>query len=67
MPPHVAGEHLLNCPPVHGNLPVTIYKDESGSWVAVASGSGLAFYYCNGSVMNAYKDNSGDQITAPCT
>jgi hypothetical protein len=34
---------------------MTIYKYESGSWVAVASGQGgYATYFCNGSTSNKY-------------
>jgi hypothetical protein len=66
IPPEVIAENEYVCGQIHVESPATIYKYESGSWVEVASGSGFAYYYCNGSTDNKYEDQAGQVITAPC-
>jgi hypothetical protein len=65
-PPDVTAINWELCDGFHISFPATIYKDESGTWVQVASGSGEAFYYCNGTTANQYMNQSGQVITAPC-
>ena len=72
-PPYVVAEHFEECslaqsvrPYFLVGLPVTIYKLESGTWVSVATGEEIAEYYCNGTTTNEYKDQSGDEVSAPC-
>jgi hypothetical protein len=68
-PPEVVAENYLTCPPpIHEcGLQTTIYQDESGTWVEVATGNEIAVVYCSGSFMTTYKDQSGDEVTAPCS
>jgi len=48
------------------DLPASISKLESGTWVNVANGSGYAYYYCNGTADNQYEDQADQVITATC-
>jgi hypothetical protein len=66
VPPMIVAENEEVCGQIHVEEPATIYKYESGSWVQVATGSGYAYYYCNGSTDNKYEDQAGQQVTAPC-
>jgi hypothetical protein len=66
IPPEIVALNWEICDGFHVNFPAAIYKDESGTWVEVASGSGEASYVCNGTTENQYKNQSGVTITAPC-
>jgi hypothetical protein len=65
-PPDVTALNWENCDGFRIEFPATISKDEAGTWVQVATGSGDAFYYCNGTTANQYKNQSGQIITATC-
>jgi hypothetical protein len=65
-PPEVVAENEYVCGQIHVESPAAIYKDESGTWVEVATGSGFAYYHCNGSAANKYEDQAGQVITASC-
>jgi hypothetical protein len=68
-PPQIAAENYLICPPpIHEcGLEVIIYRLENGSWVEVATGETIAVVYCSGTFSTTYKDQSGDEVTAPCS
>ncbi|HEY7142680.1 MAG TPA: hypothetical protein VH637_00405 [Streptosporangiaceae bacterium] len=65
-PASVAGQNYMYCDGFRDYLTMDIYKLESGTWVQVATGPGHAAYLCNGTTSNQFKDQSGDQISAPC-
>jgi hypothetical protein len=65
-PPDVTAINWEVCDGFRIDFPATIYKNESGTWVQVANGEGEAFYYCNGTTDNQYKNQSGQTITATC-
>ncbi len=65
-PPDVTALNWEICDGFRIDFPATIYKEESGTYVQVATGSGEAFYYCNGTTANEYKNQSGMVTSAPC-
>lgn len=68
-PRRIVAEHYITCPPPVPmcGLQVIIYRLVNGSWQEVTSGETIAVVYCSGSISTTYKDQSGDQVTAPCS
>lgn len=66
----IYGEHFRYCDPVETPLAAAIERRVSStSWVTVASGSGVAYYPCGGTVTHTYrlKGTTSPQITVPCS